>query len=212
MSVQSEIDRINNEVETQEGLIAHLKTVASNLPNAEGDEDDDGGVSLEMPIIRFIGLRGNKVLNDIPASYELYEEQNLTFTIGIMGGSLKVGDTLQMCGMRTFKKSPKNPATKRKLRRFAEYLITEDDLDRSALELTVTPTKNAFAHLGHNNRQSGGPSIYYFRIRRPVGSLQNNASGMTVNAKFSNVVPVSMLNIKGQVDDTEYQYVNVNVI
>lgn len=144
--------------------------------------------SVSMPIIRFIGLRGNNILNA-----NEFAPTSIDFTVEIIDGSVQVGDTLQICGMRTFGASAKNPAKKRKLRRFAEYVITEDDLDNRVLTLTVNPYKNAFAHLGHNNRQGGGPTTIYFRIRRPIGQLQNNDSGMTIDAKFSNVVPVPMM-------------------
>lgn len=142
----------------------------------------------DMPTIRFIGLKGDRDL-----WYADDENNNsIRFSIEIVDGALQVGDTLQACGMRTFSKSEANPYKKRKLRRFAERVITEDDLNQRFLVLTVNPTRNALAHLGHNNRQSGGPTTIYFRVRRPVGDLQTNDSGMTVDAKFSNVVPVPM--------------------
>lgn len=183
--------------------------------NTEDDGDSDNPEvvpsSLEMPLIRFIGLRGNNFLSNLDG-----EEQPVQFTVEVVEGSVQVGDTLQICGMRTFKASPKNPSTKRKLRRFAEYAITEDDLDKRVLSLTVYPTKNAFAFLGHNNRQGGGPCDFFFRIRRPVGDLQANDSGMTVDAKFSNVVPVSMLNIVTDIQEDEegniFKGVKINVV
>lgn len=167
--------------------------------------------SLEMPLIRFIGLRGNNYLSNLDG-----EEQPVNFVIGIIAGSLQVGDTLQICGMRTFSPSEKNPIKKRKLRRFAEYEITESDLNKKSLTLTVYPTKNVFAFLAHNNRQSGGPCDYFFRIRRPVGDLQANESGMSVDAKFSNVVGVAMLNVTGDTQEDEegnkFMGVKINVV
>lgn len=180
----------------------------NSLSSSEGSNNSGSTSSLEMPLIRFIGLRGDNILSNLDG-----EEYPVQFTVEVIAGSLQVGDALQICGMRTFCESPKNLTKKRKLRRFAEYVITEDDLDKRVLTLTVNPTKNALAHLGHNNRQSGGPSIYYFRIRRPTGQLQANESGMTVNAKFSNVVPVSMLNVVGSVnEETGGKEIKINVI
>lgn len=177
---------------------------------AEGS-NETGSSSLEMPIIRFIGLRGNNFLSNLDG-----EEQSVQFAVGIIAGSLQVGDTLQICGMRTFSPSEKNPIKKRKLRRFAEYEITESDLNTKSLTLTVYPTKNVFAFLGHNNRQGGGPCDYFFRIRRPVGDLQTNDSGMTVDAKFSNVVPVSMLNIVTDIQEDDegnkFEGLKINVV
>ncbi len=155
--------------------------------NVEGSGGGDTNTS-DMPTIRFVGLKGERDLWYADDTYN----HSIRFSIEIVDGALQVGDTLQACGMRTFSPSEANPQKKRKLRRFAERVITEDDLNQRFLVLTVNPTRNALAHLGHNNRRSGGPTTIYFRVRRPVGDLQTNNSGMTVDAKFSNVVPVPM--------------------
>lgn len=176
----------------------------------QGDPNS-GTSSLEMPLIRFVGLRGNDSLSNLGG-----EEYPVQFMVEIIAGSVQVGDTLQICAMRTFGVSNANQMKKKKLRRFAEYVITEDDLDKRFLTLTVPPTKKVFAYIKHNNMSLGGPGIFYFRIRRPKGQLQANDSGMTVDAKFSNVVPVSMLNIQSdyQEDDegNELTAVKINVI
>lgn len=171
--------------------------------SSSGDES-----STRMPTIRYTGLRGNNILSNLDG-----EESTVDFTVEIADGSVQVGDTLQICAMRTFSESPMNPKTKKKLRRFAEYVITEDDLDKRFLTLTVPPTKKVFAYIKHNNMGLGGPGIFYFRIRRPKGEIQGNASGMTVDAEFSNVVPVSMLNIQSdyQEDDEGNQFIAVKI-
>lgn len=210
------IDEIRQKVQNQLKTDAKTITGAINELHDEIEEVKENGTggssggALEMPIIRFIGLRGENLLSEVSGA-----ESSVQFTVEIIAGSVQVGDTLQICGMRTFCASAKNPAKKRKLRRFAEYVIAEEDLDKRFLTLTVPPTKNAFAHLGHNNRQSGGPAIFYFRIRRPIGDLQTNDSGMTVDAKFSNVVPVSMMyaSLEYEGDDgTTYNQLVINVI
>ena len=135
----------------------------------------DNTPTLEMPQIRFVSKTGG----DYPFS--------LTVEI-VGGGPLQVGDTLQVCGRRTFGKTKKTKR-KQKLRRFAEYVITEEDLDKRFLKVSVSDTRNARAHLFHNNQSGGGTlSAIYLRIRRPKGELQGNNTGMTVDAAFSNVV------------------------
>lgn len=170
------------------------KTVVGAINEINGNGGGSGGgatsTSSTMPTIRFVGLRGNNYLSNTDG-----EQQSVQFTTEIISGSVQVGDTLQMCAMRTFAESPKNKVKKRKLRRFAEYTITENDLNKRIFTLTIEPKNNSFAYLGHNNRRSGGVCLYYFRIRRPVGDLQNNDSGMTNDAEFSNVVAVTMLNV-----------------
>lgn len=191
-----------------------LKTTSKTLVGAINElaEYCGGGTSTSaMPTIRFVGLRGNNILSNLDG-----EEQSVTFIIEVASGLLQVGDTLQICGMRTFWASPQNPTKKRKLRRFAELEIDEIEVDKNFLSLTVNPTKKNFAFLAHNNRQSGGPCDFYFRIRRPVGYLQNNDSGMTNDADFSNVVAVSMNNVIGEVqnydDGSSSMSVKINIV
>ena len=195
-------DRLND--------LANSVNSGNGSTEGDGDNPEDNTSSLEMPLIRFIGLVGNR---------DLYESEvntgTLSFSVEVVSGSLQVGDTIQMCGMRSFSASEKNPVKKRKLRRFAEYVITEENLNQRRYLITVMPTRNAFAHLGHNNRGGGGPTTIYFRVRRPVGNLQTNNSGMTVDAKFSNVVPVSMMYASedGYNDDgSEYSVLKVNPV
>ena len=173
----------------------------SNLIPAGGD------ASFSMPIIRFVGLRGNKVLLD-----DSLDPGTLQFVIEVLGGgALQVGDTVQICSMRTFGKAPANSAKRRKLRRFAEHVVTEDDLDKRFLTVTVFPTTNAHYHLGHNNtRQENRMVPIYFRIRRPKGDLQNNESNMTVDAEFSNVVPVWISYYSATIgEERDITYVNI---
>jgi hypothetical protein len=197
---------LNTENKTVVGAINEINS------NGGGGTGVGGVTSTSaMPAIRYVGLRGNNYLSNLDG-----EEQSVEFTVEVTNELLQVGDTLQLCGMRTFNASPKNKVSKRKLRRFVEHEITEEDLNNRVLTLTVHPTKNAFAFLGHNNRQGGGTCTYYFRIRRPVGDTQNNDSGMTVDAKFSNVVPVTMLNIVTSKQEDEegnvFKELKINVI
>lgn len=195
-----------------ENLETEDKTVVGAINEVNEKVNNSSGGSLEMPTIRFVGLKDNVLLYKTPdgTSYPL------RFSIEIVSGSLQVGDTLQICGVRTFGESKANPYKKRKLRRFAEREIYVDDLDQRYLMITVDPTKNAFAHLSHNNCVgSGGPVTVYFRVRRPEGQLQANDSGMTVSAKFSNVVPVSIMykhRYQEHPDGGEYEVLKINVL
>ena len=204
-------NQLKTEAKTITGAINELHDEIEALGENAGGGNSSGSSSLEMPLIRFVGLRGNRTLSNLDG-----EEYPVQFMVEIIAGSVQVGDALQICAMRTFSESPENPKAKKKLRRFAEYVITEDDLDKRFLTLTVPPTKKVFAYIKHNNMSLGGPGVFYFRIRRPKGEIQGNASGMTVDAKFSNVVPVSMLNILSdyQEDDegNELIAVKINVI
>lgn len=197
----------------QPSIDVNLKTNDKTIVGAINEIYESGGSATTdaMPTIRFVGLKDSNLLYKTPDG----ESYSLRFSIEIVSGSLQVGDTLQICGMRTFGKSNANPYKKRKLRRFVEREITVDDLDYRYLLITVEPTKNAFAHLGHNNRiGNGGPVTVYFRVRRPEGQLQANNSGMTVSAKYSNVVPVSIMYTSILVGhpDGEYEMLRINVL
>lgn len=155
-----------------EGVTAH---------NASGDKIT-GTLSLapclEMPQIRFTSLQG---------------ESPLKFIVEIVGGgALREGDALQVCAVRTFGKSAQGTKPKKKkLRRFAEYTVTADDLDKQYLTVSVAIDQSTSPYLFCSNRSDANSlSAVYLRIRRPHGDLQNNDSGMTVDAKFSNVVTV----------------------
>ena len=156
-------------------------------------EDTDTTNCFEMPQIRF----ANQAQLWIG---EVSEDNPLKLTVEIVGGgALQVGDALQICRRKLYNYSKKDENgevietySKRKLVRFAEYIVTEEDLDKRFLTLTITgaPDKEQFA-LSHNGRVDDMRHAQRFiRIRRPKGDLQNNDSGMTVDASFSNVVPI----------------------
>lgn len=202
-------NQLKTEDKTITGAINEIHDEIEALGENTGS-GDTGGSSLEMPLIRFVGLRGDNFLSSHPVT-----PLSISFSIEIIAGSVQVDDTLQICSMRTFSVCPRNARKKRKLRRFAEYVITEDDLDKRVLTLTVHPQEAAFKYMAHNNRQSGGPGIIYFRIRRPVGDLQANDSGMSVSAKFSNVVPVQIMYAQSEFvedDGTVYEQLFINVL
>ena len=173
--------------------------------------DDDGtfvwttdGLSgpLEMPIIRFVNASYRNGL-DAPSS-----SNPITFTVRIMGGTLKVGDRLQICSKRlnTWSVTKGQETTTRgrryQLKAFAYYEITEKDLNKEYLHITINPDEN-WKYIYRNNRKVSGPSpnqsysSMYFRIRRP----RYDKYGNTIDdALFSNIEKVDYTYVR----QTEY--------
>ena len=183
---------IDLRIQPKSGTIALL----SDLEGLGGSTDNgtnDSTNGFEMPQIRFVNQAQLWI-------GEVSEDNPLKLTVEIVGGgALQVGDALQICRRKLYNYSKKDENgevietySKRKLVRFAEYIVTEEDLDKRFLTLTITgaPDKEQFA-LSHNGRADDMRHAQRFiRIRRPKGELQNNDSGMTVDASFSNVVPI----------------------
>lgn len=156
-----------------------------------GDNTDAPKVELpkeEMPQIRFTSGEGN---ND-SSNLSIDEETPLKLTVEIVGGgALKVGDALQVCRRREYLGSRANGFRKKhKLQRFAEYVVTEADLDKRYLTIPIYLTKKTFRGFFRDSLPTSGISPIYLRIRRPKGDMQDNDSGQTVNAEFSNVVTI----------------------
>ena len=162
---------------TDKGAIAWLGA-NTDAPKVEAPKE-------EMPQIRFTSMAQNETLD------------GYKFTVEIVGGgALQEGDALQICGKRMFGqtvdefgniKTPK----KYKLRRFAEYTISADDLEKRFLTVNVKINTRTEPYLFRSNNKHSLPlSPLYLRIRRPKGYLQNNDTGMTVDATFSNIVTV----------------------
>lgn len=176
---------------TDANFYAWLKANATLL-----NEDESSG---NMPIIRFCGARGNKGGDQgTEPSLTLYKGIYLTVEI-VGGGALKTGDALQLCNMKTYhygKNADNNKYKKQKLRRFTEYVITEDDLNKKYLTIPVNllgddADKIAQAMMHNGRMDDHRVSPIYIRIRRPKGDLQTNESGMTVDADFSNIVRIT---------------------
>ena len=176
-----------------ETLIAWIKS------NATKQSSSSGG-SFEMPQIRFANQIGGSSIR---------EENPLKLTVEIIGGGeLKVGDTLQLCRMKnyTYRTKDKNGNTikylrKKKLCCFVEYTITEEDVDKRFLTVTLTNSneKENRAINHSSDCLSGRIARRYLRIRRPKGELQSNYSGRTVDANFSNVVPIQWTYTHGSI-------------
>ena len=169
-----------------------------SLPDCNGTVLTTGNIG--MPQIRFAGLSGYGIVHSTGESFTINGTQyvgnklGLHFTVEIVGGGpLKVGDAIQMCSKKTYPGCKGNGYRRRqKLRRFKEYVITADDLNKRFITIHIANDEVSGARdLFHNGRADTGMfSPIYFRIRRPKGKVQNNTSGMTVDAEFSNVVTV----------------------
>ena len=167
--------------------------IAKNRPNT-------------VPTIRFTSLHGN---NDVGQSLLYSNEENpendssIKFTVEVVNGNLKEGDQVQICGMKLAKGSSANGyKSKMKLRQFVSHTITPQEQDKKFITIVAEPIKKVFAYLTHNN-QSGNmnnTTTIYFRIRRPKGKLQENESGQTVTADFSNIIPVTISYVTSMFD------------
>lgn len=169
-----------------------------SLPDCNGTVITTGNIG--MPQIRFAGLSGYGIVHSTGESFTINGTQyvgnklGLHFTVEIVGGGpLKVGDAIQMCSKKTYPGCRANGYRRRqKLRRFKEYVITADDLDKRFITIHIDNDDDiGLRDLFHNGRADTGKySPVYFRVRRPKGKIQDNNSGMTVDAEFSNVVTV----------------------
>ena len=161
-----------------------------------GDGHMNYGIIFEMPQIRFTSAQGTNASEY--KSFYCDVDTPLKLTVEIVGGGeLQAGDQLQVCTRKRFQHSPSNNKNKYKLSRFAEYVVTADDLNKKYLTVEIYPCKEdnrkAFYALYHDGKYSNDKSSLsplYLRIRRPKGILQNNDSGQTVDADFSNTVTI----------------------
>ena len=182
---------------TDAGAIAWLNN-NTDAPKVELTEE-------AMPQIRFTSARGRGVdfedrFSSEGSFYVGNEDEGTDYpvylTVEIVSGKLQVGDQLQLCRTMTFMGSnANNHKAKIKLKRVAEYVATEDDLDRKFLTLTLNASMDgkvyrAFFRDGTGEGTPVNASPLYLRIRRPKGDLQSNDSGQTVDASFSNVITI----------------------
>lgn len=160
--------------------------------------------SLEMPQIRFTSATGGT--DGETSNLYVDDEYPLKLTVEIVGGgALKVGDQLQVCQRKRFNGSASNGFKRKyKLQRFAEYVVTEEDLDKQYLTVSVRceyqssdiSLKHAYRGLFHDG-MAGAIAPLYLRIRRAKGIMQHNDSGQTVDAEFSNIVTIWKHSIRG---------------
>lgn len=142
----------------------------------------------EMPQIRFTSANGNGQEN---STFYVDEEYPLKLTVEVTGGALQVGDQLQVCRRKRFDGSRANNFKRKyKLQRFEEYVVTEEDLDKRFLTVNIYHTGKRTEYGLFRDGKEPTISPLYLRIRRPKGNLQDNDSGQTVDAEFSNIVTI----------------------
>jgi hypothetical protein len=156
----------------------------------------------KMPQIRFAGMPCDgwfgRVNWEELGIGEGIETLNIKFTIEIVSGTVQPGDALQLCGMKWFgawmsKDGSRSHPKKKKLRRFAEHTISEEDVGKRFITMTISgENKKALRLFTHSEYNGGHISPIYFRIRRPKGEMNAGDGGgeMTIDADFSNVVTV----------------------
>lgn len=146
----------------------------------------------EMPQIRFTSANGSTMDKTVSTFY-VDEENPLKLTVEVTGGALQVGDALQVCIRKRFNGSKSNGYRRKyKLQRCAEYIVTEEDLDKRFLTVQVFASgegSRGYRGLFRDGKMSS-TSPLYLRIRRPKGNMQLNDSGQTVDAEFSNIVTI----------------------
>ena len=142
-----------------------------------------GGSNLTMPIIRM------GAVSDVNGTMEISTDNPLTFAVEVIGGELQVGDVLQLCGMQlyTYRNAEVEDARirKYKMRQFAQYEITAEDLEKRYISISVDNEFNIRNLLRGGGRSTSTVHNYYtkyLRIRRPHPDNPNNAL-------FSNAVP-----------------------
>lgn len=144
---------------------------------------EEGKPSATMPQIRFANFQ----------KVELWDEETETlstryrFTVeNLGGGTLQVGDKLQICCRRKY------PNGKKKLRRMADIEITENDLNQRFLKIEVDPEDESVEKwLFRNDRNQSSVttlSAMYFRLKRVT--KYSDSDGKECNAIFSNVEQV----------------------
>lgn len=151
------------------------------------DEDDDRtaaskyyvdqkGKPFSLPRIRFANctLIGDEEMGDL-----MYR-----FTVeNLGGGTLQVGDILQICCKRTY------PNKKQKLRMMEEYIITEEDINQRFLKIEVDPSEEGVQKWLYRNNRIGNSSLsaMYFRLKRVTAY---GGDDRECNAIFSNIEEV----------------------
>lgn len=166
-----------------------------------GASSNDG-----MPTIRLVTVR------DTDGSMVISVDNPLTFTVEITSGSLQVGDQLQICSKELY--TYRGCSQKRyKLRRFAEYVVAESDLDKTTLYLTIAGANSKHPNLeierlcrGGGINQSCRRYPKYIRLRR---TLYHKDNGEEWSASFSNAI---QLNVYGRYDrDNESTNGNISI-
>lgn len=167
-----------------------LPIIAGNgiefTPNQDGSRmtinATGGGSSFTMPIIRL----GN--VSDIDGTMVITESNPLKFRVEVIGGELQVGDELQLCSRRlyTYMNDTGDGRIKRyKLRQFVKYIITEEDLTKRYILISVAYNGEIKELLRGGGKPNSTVNNYYTKYLRIRRTHPDNP----YNALFSNAVP-----------------------
>ena len=172
-----------------ESNVGQTLTITSQMGVVDATWGNAGGSSLKMPQIRFTTANG--YAPEECTTFYVDEENPLKLTVEIAGGGdLQVGDQLQVCRRKRFDGSASNGFRRKfKLQRFAEYVVTEEDVDKRFLTVNIFLADKTRHGLFRDGKEAT-ISPLYLRIRRAKGDIQNNNSGQTVDATFSNIVTI----------------------
>ena len=180
------VDLSGYQTKTDESLETESKEIVGAINEVYGNTvGKNNATTSGLPNIRFVGVR------DINNTMELSEDNPFTFTVENMGGgTLQVGDKLQICSMRHYRKKDKyeNHYKKQRLRKMVEYEITENDIDKRFLTITLKADDDT-RWLFYNNCASAPTTLsaIYFRLKRVTSY---DPGGTENNAIFSNEVKV----------------------
>ena len=179
--------------EPSEEVAAWVRANAVKV-NDNNITDNSAGASFALPMIRFANLTTVKEDDYVVA---------FRFTVeNLGGGTLQVGDKLQICCKRKY------VGGKYKLRCMAEVEITEDDLNYRFLKIEINPRSNNVQKWLYRNDHSGSyptMSLMYFRLKRVT---KYDDSGDECNAIFSNVEQV-WKTYTGEIDEDGVRLLNI---
>lgn len=163
---------ITHEEITDEALFDWLLTNATPMGN--GDQ------SAEMPIIRFVGLSSDNGQLQNPTEWR--------FTVEVVGGgTLLVGDYLELCAMRTCKRPESDISAGKKRQRLRKlYSTMVLSTQNKKVRLDIPAEEAGLLYKNDRKLVETGDcrSPIYLRIKRPFYDAYGNENF----AKFSNII------------------------
>lgn len=141
-----------------------------------------GNANLTMPIIRM------GPVSDVNGTMEISQDNLLTLTAEVIGGNLQVGDVLQLCAMRLYtywNEDGTGRIRKYKMRTFCNHEVTEEDLGKRYIPITIENSYQLQNLLRGGGRYNSTVHNYYTKYMRIRREHPDNPD----NALFSNAVP-----------------------
>lgn len=169
------LSEIKNITTYPEGGVSKNDFITFMKDNAkkQGGSNSGNSTPFELPRIRF-------------ANFQYVDDTYYRFTVeNLGGGTLQVGDKLQICCRRKY------PGGKKKLRQMAFYEITEEDINQRFLKIEVDPNDESNHKWLFRNDSKASHSTFsamYFRLKRVT--KYSGMDGKECDAIFSNVETV----------------------